>query len=107
MHLKHGQNTFTTPAVTYCIFSAKEIALPEQYFNRNGSKKNILRDLWEARGGISKTGGKIYITYGETHPFSVVNAFTFTYLADAFIQSDLQCIQAIHFILSVCVFPGN
>ncbi len=27
-------------------------------------------------------------------------------LADAFIQSDLQCIQAIHF-LSVCVFPGN
>ncbi len=28
------------------------------------------------------------------------------YLADAFIQSDLQCIQVIHF-LSVCVFPGN
>ncbi len=28
------------------------------------------------------------------------------HLADAFIQSDLQCIQVIHF-LSVCVFPGN
>ncbi len=28
------------------------------------------------------------------------------HLADAFIQSNLQCIQAIHF-LSVCVFPGN
>ncbi len=28
------------------------------------------------------------------------------HLADAFIQSDLQCIQAINF-LSVCVFPGN
>ncbi len=28
------------------------------------------------------------------------------HLADAFIQSDLQYIQAIHF-LSVCVFPGN
>ncbi len=28
------------------------------------------------------------------------------HLADAFIQSDLQWIQAIHF-LSVCVFPGN
>ncbi len=25
-----------------------------------------------------------------------VSTFTFTYLADAFIQSDLQCIQAIH-----------
>ncbi len=32
--------------------------------------------------------------------------FTFTHLADAFIQSDLQCIQVIH-VLSVCVFPGN
>ncbi len=32
--------------------------------------------------------------------------FTFMHLADAFIQSDLQYIQAIH-ILSVCVFPGN
>ncbi len=28
--------------------------------------------------------------------------FTFMHLADAFIQSDLQCIQAIH-VLSVCV----
>ncbi len=28
------------------------------------------------------------------------------HLADAFIQSDLHCIQIIHF-LSVCVFPGN
>ncbi len=28
------------------------------------------------------------------------------HLSDAFIQSDLQCIQAIHF-LSVYVFPGN
>ncbi len=28
------------------------------------------------------------------------------HLADAFIQSDLQCIQVIH-VLSVSVFPGN
>ncbi len=34
--------------------------------------------------------------------------FTFMHLADAFIQSDLQCIQAIIIVvLSVCVFPGN
>ncbi len=32
--------------------------------------------------------------------------FTFMHLADAFIQSDLQCIQVIH-VLSACVFPGN
>ncbi len=32
--------------------------------------------------------------------------FTYMHLADAFIQSDLQCIQVIH-VLSVCVFPGN
>ncbi len=29
--------------------------------------------------------------------------FTFTHLADTFIQSDLQCIQAIHFFISMCV----
>ncbi len=33
--------------------------------------------------------------------------FTFMHLADAFIQSDLQCIQAIHCFLSVYVFSGN
>ncbi len=38
--------------------------------------------------------------------FSDPFTFTFMHLADAFIQSDLQCIQAMHF-LSVCVFPGN
>ncbi len=32
--------------------------------------------------------------------------FTFMHLADAFIQSDLLCIQAINF-LSLYVFPGN
>ncbi len=39
---------------------------------------------------------------GEMSTFT----FTFMHLADAFIQSDLQCIQAIH-VLSVCMFPGN
>ncbi len=34
-------------------------------------------------------------------------AFTCMHLADVFIQSDLHCIQVIHFLLSVCVFPGN
>ncbi len=29
--------------------------------------------------------------------------FTFMHLADAFIQSDLQCIQAIHVFVSMCV----
>ncbi len=32
--------------------------------------------------------------------------YTHMHLADAFIQSDLQCIQVIH-VLSVCVFSGN
>ncbi len=41
----------------------------------------------------------IYIQY--------VYIFTFMHLADAFIQSDLQCIEAIHFFLSVHVFPGS
>ncbi len=33
----------------------------------------------------------------------VVRVFTFMHLADDFIQSDLQCIQAIHFsFISIC-----
>ncbi len=42
---------------------------------------------------------KLYI-FTEVYTFT----FTFMHLADAFIQSDLQCIQVIHFL---CVFPGN
>ncbi len=33
----------------------------------------------------------------------IVCTFTFIHLADAFIQSDLQCIQVIHFFVSTCV----
>ncbi len=42
------------------------------------------------------------------HRFAIIFGITFTFmcLADALIQSDLQCIQVIHF-LSVCVFSGN
>ncbi len=37
-----------------------------------------------------------------------VFTFTFMHLADAFIQSDLQYIQAIHLYCQyVCMFPGN
>ncbi len=34
---------------------------------------------------------------------SIDFTFTLIHLADAFIQSDLQCIQAIHFFMSMCV----
>ncbi len=36
-------------------------------------------------------------------PVHFTFTFTFMHLADAFIQSDLQCIQAIHFFVSMCV----
>ncbi len=39
------------------------------------------------------------------HLLIIQQPFTSMHLADAFIQSDLQCIQSIHF--SICVFPGN
>ncbi len=40
------------------------------------------------------------------HWVSELNSFTFIHLADAFIQSNLQCIRAIR-LLSVSVFRGN
>ncbi len=42
--------------------------------------------------------------YSWSHVESPLFTFTFMHLADAFIQSDLQCIQAIHFFfISMCV----
>ncbi len=37
----------------------------------------------------------------------ICKPFTFTHLADAFIQSDLHCIQVTVYILSALAFPGN
>ncbi len=42
----------------------------------------------------------------DSHGTLMSFTFIFMHLAEAFIQSDLQRIQAIH-VLSVCVFPGN
>ncbi len=42
-------------------------------------------------------------THTHTH---TIYTFTFMHLADAFIQSDLQYIQVIHFFCQY-VFPGN
>ncbi len=37
-----------------------------------------------------------------------LHLFTFVHLADAFIQSDLHCIQVtVFYILSALAFPGN
>ncbi len=36
-----------------------------------------------------------------------IHTHIFTHLADAFIQSDLQCIQSIYFFFGQYVFPGN
>ncbi len=43
--------------------------------------------------------------FADVRKTSNVLSFTFMHLADAFIQSDLQCTQAIHFCQYV--FPGN
>ncbi len=70
----------------------------------------ILNDAWindtaETTEVEATYNGKLLINpdWRENHRW-----FTFTYmhLADTFIQSDLQCIQAIHYF-SLCVFPGN
>ncbi len=47
-----------------------------------------------------------YIVYTDVQYRCNIFTFTFMHLADAFIQSDLHCIQVIHF-RSVCVLPGN
>ncbi len=60
----------------------------------------------DLRGSNPQTLYRINRIYNSVNILSFCNIFTFMHLADAFIQSDLQCIQVIH-LLSVCVFPGN
>ncbi len=47
-------------------------------------------------GNISYYKSNIWVSWSSQTTFT----FTFMHLADAFIQSDLQCIQAIHFFVS-------
>ncbi len=49
----------------------------------------FLMSLW-MKASAKRIKPKVYIT------------FTFMHLTDAFIQSNLQCIQAIPFLFSVC-----
>ncbi len=57
---------------------------------------------------MSVCGFYKYLT-NEKHSKELVTTFTFMHLADAFIQSDLHCIQVTGFfyILSARAFPGN
>ncbi len=66
----------------------------ETYFFNQALKKYIKIDI--------DLSSKIFIS---VHPYYLfIFTFTFMHLADAFIQSDLQYIQAIHFLVSTCVF---
>ncbi len=71
-------------------------------------------NILEGRAGYVGLMGRVSVTISysfrclttETEKYTNENsviAFAFMHLADTFIQSDLQCIQAMHF-LSVCVF---
>ncbi len=74
-------------------------------------KPSVLKQV-KGRKWICEGWNFIYffhsLTYQSKVALSVTFIFTFTFmhLADAFIQSELQSIQAIYF-LSVCVFPGS
>ncbi len=51
---------------------------------------------------IFANGETLYCQMFYTENYFSLYIFTFTNLANAFIQSDLQCIQAIHFF-NMCV----
>ncbi len=101
-----------------CVNMQKSILVPSQSITYLG----VCFDSVEMRARLSqersvailfslrhfRLGSSVHCTCTthvlHMHPLQFT--FTFMHLADAFIQSDLQRIQAIHF-LSVCVFPGN
>ncbi len=67
------------------------------YFSWKQWFKNVFMDFFFffflASQDVNWWTGVVWITF----------TFTFMHLADAFIQSDLQCIQAIQFFSSMCV----
>ncbi len=67
--------------------------------------KYIKVSLFEINSKKKITFSRYYI-FLDVPVCIYIFTFTFMHLADAFIQSDLQCIQVIH-LLSVYVFPGN
>ncbi len=69
-----------------------------------GLKNMILyRIPWYYHGttSINNIGYNIYKTHSKSSTI-----YIYAFLADAFIQSDLQCIQGIHLYCQY-VFPGN
>ncbi len=74
------------------------------YFTFNESK------IYKSFTFLNKFQEKInfsrYYIFFLDVPLCNIYIYTRMHLADAFIQSDLQCIQVIH-LLSVYVFPGN
>ncbi len=81
-----------------------QLSKPETIAARN---QNSIGDRMEKKtlGETRLSRGSVLLWPDKTSS-SVTFRFRFMHLADAFIQSDLQCIQAIH-VLSLCVFPGN
>ncbi len=71
--------------------------------NKNTGGGREIRETPGKNGSVDRYALDTPLQCGLAH---CVNIYIYMFLAYAFIQSDLHCIQAIHF-LSVCVFPGN
>ncbi len=63
---------------------------------------------WQSMGQskVFRRRTKLLRVWNDMGVSDYIFIFIFMHLADAFIQSHLQCIPAIH-VLSLCVFPGN
>ncbi len=83
--------------------------LPLVFVNIRPQKDYLNMNLRVSVLWMSQTRSFVYYSYWSARDASAdisvcrltnedITTFTFMHLADAFIQSDLQCIQAIHFI---------
>ncbi len=97
-----------------CDVDAKKIhrfrVLIKAFLKKKGTKTAVLRRMAK---GVAKLRSVVCSAPGSAPWFPPLapppghkSAFTFTHLADAFIQSDLQLHSGYTFSL-VCVFPGN
>ncbi len=116
LHL--AQKYETSSAVKYTDFTFGSVKLPAFYFSHSHTEVG-LHDYSKSNQKAASQSVSVYSkccsvqTLSLTVDCSTFNqvckyyytTFTFMHLADAFIQSDLQCIQVIHifFCVSTCV----
>ncbi len=90
-------HSLVTYQITFIVTSPQHMCLVSEILK---SMHQTVQKLFTYRQYILTNDS---VQYTHTYTQYTQCTFTFMHLADAFIQSDLQCIQVIHLFISMCI----